>query len=131
MTKEELARDLNGREYGAEIDSDIKSKMEGTDLVVVFGASDDLMEFRGAINDERGSKAFVTKDGLFESECECDDCPYAEQMMKEASRIDALWCDEPDFSFTYKTDIPHAIFEIWEDGEKYCRGFVFNLSDVN
>jgi len=130
MTRDKIAEALNGREYLDEISPDIQHGLQGTDLVVVFGASDDLMEFRGAINDERGSLAFITPKGLFENECDCDDCPYAERMMAQAKKIDALFCDEPDISWTYKTDIPHAEFTIWEDGEKYCRGIVFSLSDV-
>jgi hypothetical protein len=38
--------------------------------------------------------------------------------------IDAVWC-EGEYSWTYKTNIPHATFDIWEDGEKYCKGIVF------
>ncbi len=47
-----------------------------------------------------------------------------------AMTIDALWCKEPGYSWTFRTDIPHATFEVVEDGEPYCRGIVFALADV-
>jgi hypothetical protein len=52
-TKEALARRLNGREYGTEITSDEEAAARKCGLVVAFGAPDDLIEFRGAFNDER------------------------------------------------------------------------------
>ena len=54
MIKEELAALINGREYTHELTDKEKSAKDAR-LVVVFGASEDLMEFRGAINDECGA----------------------------------------------------------------------------
>lgn len=103
-------------------------------LVVVFGASDDLMEFRGAICDELGAydgtTAYLTPDGLLSNDCESDECPHFEKMKKRAATIDALWCEEGGISWTFRTRIPHATFVIYEDGEQYCRGIVFALSDA-
>lgn len=134
MTKEELAAKLNGREYREEITNEESHNAKTWGLVVVFGGSDDLMEFRGAINDEIGSHggkmADITPDGLLENKCEDECCPYYERLKSKAAFIEALWCAEPDYSWTFKTKIPHATFEIMEDGEHYCRGIVFALSDV-
>jgi len=135
MTKEELCIFLNGREYTKEINDKITEKMQGTSLVVVFGASDDLMEFRGAIDDEvgcyDGGKAYLDSNGLIENHCDDDDCPYFADQKKRAMTIEALWCTEPEISWTYKTEIPHSTFEIWEGKELYCRGIVFDLADVS
>ena len=49
---------------------------------------------------------------------------------KTARKIKALWASEGDYSWTYRTDIPHATFEIVEDGAPYCRGIVFALVDL-
>jgi hypothetical protein len=35
-----------------------------------------------------------------------------------------------DTSWSYETDIPHATFDVLEDGEVYCRGIVFALADL-
>ena len=134
MTQYELCTILTGREYTEEINSRIIDRMNGTDLVVVFGGSDDLMEFRGAIHDEvgcsGGGKAHLNSNGLLVNRCEDDGCPYFQHLISRATTIEALWCAEPNISWTYKTGIPHSTFLIMEDSEIYCRGIVFNLSDV-
>lgn len=134
MTRNELAKLLNGREYMKEITKDEEALAKAAGLVVVFGASDDNMEFRGAIHDELGAydgtTAYLTSAGLMESACEHDECPYYERIKKTAATIDAQWGAEPRYSWTYETTIPHEIFEIVEDGEPFCRGIVFALADV-
>ena len=134
MTKDDLCKMLDGREYIDEISTEIKEKMKGTGLVVVFGGSDDEMEFRGAINDEvgcySGGMAYLDEPGLLKNECWEEDCPYFERIKKQALTIKALWCVEPDICWTYETKIPHSTFIIMEDGKRYCRGIVFDLAEV-
>lgn len=43
-------------------------------------------------------------------------------MMMDADGVPATW--------TYKTEIPHEEFNIWEDGELYCVGIVFSIKDL-
>ena len=50
MDAKELAQKLHGRTYG-NITTQDAAEAKDNDLVIVFGASDDLMEFRGAIYD--------------------------------------------------------------------------------
>ena len=101
--------------------------------MIVFGASDDLMEFRGAVNDEigawEGTTAYFTKGGLLNNECDNEDCPYFKKAQQTAAIIDAKW-DTDGYSWVYETTIPHATFDILADGEKYCRGIVFALEDL-
>lgn len=133
MTREEAAAALDGNQYREEGSRALFAEMKANGLVAVFGASDDLMEFRGAIDDEigayDGTTAYVTRDGLFTSECECDDCPYAKKAMKAATEIDALWA-KGDLSWSYDTAIPHTKFVIKEDGDPFCEGIVFALADL-
>ena len=133
MTKEELAIQLNGREYRREITPEEEAKAKAAGLVVVFGASDDLMEFRGAIRDEvgcyDGGVAHLNADGLLVNECDDEDCPLFEKLKGKAAVIEAVWASDP-YSWTFNTAIPHATFEVAEDDESYCRGIVFALSDV-
>lgn len=136
ITMGQFAAVLDGREYGNEITKKEEADAKANGFVVVFGYSDDNMEFRGAIFDELscygGGEAFVTKDGILMNECDGgDDCPYFAKVCERASKIEALWCAENDGpAWTYKTDIPHCTFIIKEDGEPFCRGIVFALSDV-
>lgn len=134
MNKKELATLLDNREYLAEITQDEQVQALADGLVVVFGASDDLMEFRGAICEEigcyYGGTAYLTSEGLLVNECNDDECPHFEKAKSKAATIDALWCQDLGYSWTFSTTIPHETFEITEDGEPYCRGIVFLLADV-
>lgn len=133
MNTKELAALLNNREYREEITRDEEAQAKHDGLVVVFGASDDLMEFRGAIHEEldayEGTTAYLDADGLVVNECDNERCPYARKLAATAKKIKAVW-DKDDYAWFYQTDIPHETFDIVEDGEKYCRGIVFSLNEV-
>lgn len=134
MNAQQLAALLNGREYLREITTDEAQQAKTAGLVVVHGGSDDLIYFAGAISDElgagNGTEVLLTDRGLLKNDCENEDCPYFEESKVGAKIIESLWCKEPGYSWTYKTDIPHATFEVVEDGGPYCRGIVFALADV-
>jgi len=82
MNIKEFAEMLNGREYGKGISPREAMDAREAGLVIVCGASDDLIAFCGAIHDK------------------------------------------------YETDIPHETFDIYEDGEKFCRGIVFSIDSL-
>ena len=133
MTPASVAATLDGTEYGKEASHGFFTGLKAEGIVAVFGASDDLMEFRGAIYDEvgcyNGGTAYLTKDGLLANDCENDDCPHFAKMKAKAVTIKAIW-DDGGFSWRYETAIPHATFIVKEDGENYCEGIVFMLDDV-
>ena len=133
MNRQELAASLNGREYRDEMSRAEETLAKESGLVVVFGASDDLMEFRGAVNDEigvyEGGFAYFTRAGLLVNECENEDCPHFARLKDAATPIGAQWSVD-GYSWVYRTTIPHSTFDVLEDGDKYCRGIVFALSDV-
>ncbi len=133
MTKEEAAEALNGSEYGEEGSNELFAMMGEAGLVAVFGASDDLMEFRGAINDEvsayGGATAYVNDRGLYRAHCDDDRCPHEADIRKQCRTIGATW-DSDGYSWIYDTDILHDTFDVLEDGEKYARGIVFSLADA-
>lgn len=136
LTKEQMADRLNSREYGSEIDSDEQRIAKESGLVVIYGASDDLCEFDGAISNEgdcyNGGTFYLSRAGLLEphdeKECECDHCGYKSKKA-QCAKVEAVW-GEDGYSWTYRTDIPHATFDIGEDGEKYCRGIVIDIADL-
>lgn len=128
---ERYADELHGNQYRDEGYPELWKKMSQDNCVAVFGASDDLVYFGGAIDDERGARhnhdILIVEDGLFDED-ECG-CKYAELAKKKARVITALW-DQDGYSWTYKTDIPHVTFDIMEDDEKYCRGIIFCLDNL-
>ena len=136
MTAKELATLLDGIEYPVRIQSNILKSAKESGLVIVYGASDDLIEFDGAFNDEVGVNndgvVEIDKQGIIEDfgevEHEVETCQKWIARHAKAHEIEALWCKEPGYSWTYKTDIPHETFEVMEDGEHYCRGIVFMIT---
>lgn len=141
LTKEQLAETLNGNEYGNEITKEQEQQAKEAGLVVVFGGSDDLMELRGAIYDEfscyDGGEIKFTKEG---TQIEEDDMEVLEKynLVHKLNTIEAIWDEGYDAgegdercSWQYKTEIPHSTFRIMEDGELYCVGIVFSISDLS
>jgi hypothetical protein len=132
ITKEQMAQMLNGCEYGSEMTKDQEDLAKLHGLVVVFGASDDLMEMRGAIDDEFRTEVFLTKKGEVEP-CE-DDCKHFRRAIAKAQRIKGKFGKT---GWMFDTDIPHATFNILEDGdgdddkEQYCKGIVFHIDSLN
>jgi hypothetical protein len=48
------------------------------------------------------------------------------------AKVEAVWCPKgADYSWGYKTEIPHETFTIMEDDEPYCKGIVFYLKEQN
>ena len=140
MNSKQLAELLNNREYRNELTRNEEFQAVSDNLVIVFGASDDLMEFRGAIHEEldayEGTTAYLDADGLVVNECDNERCPYARKLAATAKKIKAVWgkddyvWDKDDYAWVYQTDIPHETFDILDNGEKYCRGIVFSLDEV-
>ena len=133
MSIKEFAQQLDGKEY----DSYMFTKKEiqtakDNGWVIVTGSSDDLMEFEGAMSDEGGcfdgGKVWFSKESVYNGEDDKKDFPNC---------IEALWCDKASkdedgnvIPWTYKTDIPHETFMVYEDGEPYCCGIVFSVNDL-
>jgi hypothetical protein len=140
MTKEDAAAALNGNEYRREGSKELFAAMKADGLVAVFGASDDLLEFRGAIYDEvgayEGTTVKVDAEGLIPTWDSLEDASESEhaayfRRKPNGVAIEAVWAPgDPDASWLIITDIPHATFDIMEEGDLYCRGIVFALSDL-
>jgi hypothetical protein len=127
-----LALKLNGRQYGEEITEEEENAARAAGLVVVFGASDDLCELRGAIHDERGAygdsaEVLIVDGGIFAFE-ECEShCLYAQAAERDARKRGLLIHPRFGRGWTFATEIPHATFDVWENDSKYGQGIVFEL----
>jgi len=147
MDTRELAEQLTGAQYPLHhhVLKELFDQAKAAGLVIVFGASDDLMEFRGAIYDEvdayEGGTAFVDSEGLLpdRENIEDDDELQSYFLRKpNARKIVACWDDDEfaigaadgGFTWTYRTNIPHATFAVMDGDEPYCRGIVFALADA-
>jgi hypothetical protein len=136
MTRFELAKALNGLQYPLHLSGELVAKAKENGLVIVYGGSDDLMEFEGAIHDEIGAyngvDAKVCPAGVLGCRGDIETDEELEEYLankKIARLIQAVW-DSEGYSWVYRTDIEHTTFDIMEDDCKYCRGIVFSLSDM-
>ena len=134
----ELAERLNGTEYPLQIPSILEHDIRDAGLVVVFGESDDIIQFRGAIHGEGlmsdvEDTFFLDPAGLLPRYEEVFDEEEAGMFFlrkAKAQAIQAIWnsgSSEDPACWRYLTDIPHASFDILENGEIYCRALVFSI----
>ena len=145
MKKEQFAELLNGRQYRSEITKDEEKQAKENGLLVCFGASDDLLEFRGFINDEisawEGTTALIVKkkgdviDVIDEGTLKEINSYLNEEGFDELNipkiKIQAEWCpSDLDCSWRINSEIPFSSFDIMEDDELYCRGIVIEKWDI-
>ncbi len=143
MTPEELAAKLNGRDVRLVMPHAEKALAKASGLVVVFGVSNDFVVLRGAIEGE--VEAIPDSDVRMEVDAKglLPDFEYLvmECSSREAFRdyfqregrgwpIDAVWDETGRPEWTFQTDIPHATFDVLDNGTPFCRGIVFRLADV-
>lgn len=135
MDAKKLAALLDGRQMGSEITEEEEALAREAGLVVVFGYSDDNVELRGAIDAEvsayNGTTVRLDGADVLENDCENESCPHFERAMAQAPFFRAGWC-APDAkaAWTFRVPWPHEMFTVFEDGEPFCLGVVFALSDV-
>ena len=134
-TKEQWAELLNGREYRSEITKQEEAEAKAEGIVIVYGASDDLVEFAGAINDEmsEGHELAFNKEGKFMPQIDDETQNFLEEndlMSVLAARHTNRLTGNYDGVWRFTTEIPHATFNVMEDGEIATVGIVFNLSDL-
>lgn len=129
---QKFADELNGREWRYPfLSTEEKEYAEENGIVIVFGESDDLMEFEGAICDEGdcydGGNVYFTRNGV----AYINDDPCIEKY----SKIEAKYCKDKNengeiIAWTYETDIPHVSFMIMDGDMPDCRGVIFRIEDV-
>lgn len=134
MGIKEFAKSISGKEYGYPqfTKEEIETAKENG-FVIVYGCSDDLMEFEGAIRDEGG--CFDGGRVYFNKTEVCQDESDRSAFDNYSNSINAVWDGDTDengklITWTYETKIPHETFMIYEGGEPYCRGIVFRIEDV-
>ena len=128
----DIAKAMHCREYRHEISKDEEKLLKQLGYVVAFGYSDDLVEFRGAINDEGtfGYRIALTKSGLYSPERDgCEDCPHEQRIIAKLPAIQSKENHRGYFMYIFSNCIEWAGFDIFDAGQKYCRGIVFSIND--
>ena len=137
MTREELASKLDGLQYCDSAIENLSEEARYHGLIYVFGSSDDLLEFRGEINDEIGAYEGCTVKlndcGIVEKKCEDDDCPHDLKIWRDAKHwVKAEWCPESmDTSWLITASVSVVTFDIFDEDFLYCRGIVFSIHGLD
>ncbi|MHA1408868.1 MAG: hypothetical protein ACTSQY_00870 [Candidatus Odinarchaeia archaeon] len=139
MTLKEFAAKLN-RKYPMILSEEEIQTARENGFVIVYGASDDLIEIRGAIEDEGdcydGGYFLIDEHGILpdfeyldhDNEKKMEN--YFRRKNKPLKFIRAIWCGG-EYTWKYETDISDIkTFEIIENDNKYCLGFVFHISSL-
>lgn len=134
MTKKELATLLDGREYDNELPDELNKIAAKSGLVVIYGSSDDLMEFGGAMDEEvdiyGGGSVWIDRNEVNPLLAHVAMSEEGEFINTGKNKIEALRHGIPPYAWAYSTSIPHETFDILRRGNKYCRGIVFSVSDL-
>jgi hypothetical protein len=143
MEAKELATMCDGLDIRDFPTDEITKAASDNGLVIVYGASDDLMEFCGAIEDEfgcyDGGTVKIDKQGLlpsFQEMVEDEDEERLEEYFlrkKGSKEITSKWCDGSEYAWSYDTIITHETFVLADDNndtKTYCQGIVFSINDL-
>lgn len=125
------AKKMNNCQYHEEYDLVLSDEMKKDNIVVVHGASDDIMCFGGAICDEAYGKTYFTSKGVHQVRCEDEDCPHEKALIKTLKYfIEPIFCQE-GFTFKAIVNLPrYESFVVLEDDELYGTGYVFSLDSL-
>lgn len=135
MDKHQLADKLNNRQRTEEMTREEEKQAEQDALVVIYGYSDDGIEFRGAWNDSLGAfnnhTFMVNSNGPLKNKCDDDDCPYFQKELKEAVWWVKVEHDKNGYPWFITSNIPSATFEIRDDEYAFCRGIVIDTKEIH
>jgi hypothetical protein len=146
ITLKEFAAMLHGRDCQPDMTPNelLLAKQRG--FVVVYGDSDDRVEFEGAISAEGHTNPLVkngpagvlvlSEEGkLFDEESDL----YSEYIKKNRNVINVFYCSRDGLNWVFETVIPHETFLTYDGGydeeyadfdEGFARCVVFELSSL-
>lgn len=135
MTAKELAARLDGMGYALGVSRENVADAKASGLIILHGESDDLAELEGAITDEAGCYGggvlYITPEGFFRPCDYNEDCRHVKAAQAAAKTVKAVWCGDTGYTWAYETDLPHETFSILDEGERYCRGIVFEAAALH
>jgi len=135
MKAKEWAEKLNGREYRDELSREEEQQAKQDNVLIVLGASDDLLDLCGAISDEfsayDGTTVFVSASGrVFDPDENKKTFEFNKQEIDKFIPIKAVWSPtDSDASWKIETSVPSYEFRIYEDGDLYCIGLAIDMEE--
>lgn len=141
-----LADHLNHRQYREELDDSLEKFAKDNNLIIVFGASDDLIEFRGAFEEELCASEEFYFDKEFKIISNHNKIKLDERSIRDNNYINIYKFDlevelknritqewrpkDSKASWRLSANFPHKTFNIFEGENLYCVGIVFDINDL-
>jgi hypothetical protein len=136
VTIKDVALMLDGREYGSEVSPREETEFKNAGIVVVYGYSDDCVEFEGAVNTEIGiwntgnipllnGVPFDVPCATEEFETHC--CPLLKEVAKRLKYIKSKFGVN---GWEFDADFPCEKFTVVEEGDAYGVGLIYALADL-
>ena len=142
ITLNEFAAMLHGRDCQPNMTPDERLLAEQKGFVVVYGDSDDRVEFEGAIRAEGYTNPLVcpagvlalTEDGKLLDE---DSDLYTEYIRENRNVINVFYCCKDGLNWVFESEIPHETFLTYDGGyneeyadfdDGFARCMVFDVS---
>ena len=146
ITLKEFCAMLSGRDCQPNLTPDERLLTEQRGFVVVYGDSDDRVEFEGAVTAE-GHTNPLAKDGpagvLVLSEdgklIDEDSDLYAEYVKKNRNVVNVFYCCKEGLNWVFESNIPHETFLTYDGGydeelddidNGFARCMVFEISEL-
>jgi hypothetical protein len=140
----EWAERLNAMkiEYPFYLNQDLRNELKRDGIILAYGASDDLLEFEGALNDEVGAWNGTTvrigrhaygegEPFVFDEDENRKKMTFNKAQILRMKKITAIWCPRNEKREVWASwhivtpDIePVAWFDIFENGKLFCRGLI-------
>ena len=141
-----LADHLNNRQYREELDDKLEQFAKNYNYVVAFGASDDLIEFRGAFEEEFGASEELYFDKEFKIISNHNKIKLDERSIRSNNYVSIYKFDlevelknkitqewrpkDSKASWRLSANFPYKTFNIFDEESLYCVGIVFDINDL-
>jgi hypothetical protein len=137
-TLDNLVELIGELEYGDQIPTAALELAKNIQAAIIYGYSDDSIMVSGVTEDQadayKDKNVWVDKEGFLpineNQNCTdagietISDCRKLVKRFDQSVKLQVIE-DQGGWLWQYKTDWPHRVFEMKEDGDPYCKGIVF------
>jgi hypothetical protein len=127
MTKEKMAKHINGRTTGSELLASEIETMKEHRLTACFASMNAHFKFEGYVHTDwlySGQSAVLERYGILKSVFDLR--PY-----QKIHCVTGYYCGYEEPYWRFATTFPVAGFTIMDEGKEFCKGFVFSWDDLS
>ena len=130
-----LAKQINGNQRRDEMTKEQAAFAKENELIVIFAAGDDLMELRGAINDEKGCSTEILRMPIkkVNGKWEYQNLDTIDKVTHPTLfKLKITWCPPIiDVAWRIQPNCQYLPFLTYDEDYLYCIGAVIDLKQFN